>query len=228
MKKSIALAVIVLSLSFAVPVYGQVSPAPAPTLQEQINEAVRVLGLLEQIQKLQATVDSLIVQLKALQVSHDAVAAQVTQIVQNTTPVAPVFGSTITPQSAIIVPMTTPEIKKELKFSTLYPGKYFNFNVSYAENGTKKCGTPITLNAQGGYFSYLGPSELLITVDTATGEAGDPRGMFKNGLTMKTRCWGDTSEALVQVAYHPDVNSTEGTITATADGVSATTTYQVQ
>lgn len=80
MKKSILTAFLWLAL--VSPAYGQVAPNPAPTLQEQYQAT-----LVQLITLLQAQVASLIAQLQVLQASQAQLSTQVTQIVQNTTPV---------------------------------------------------------------------------------------------------------------------------------------------
>lgn len=174
---------------------------------------------------IQAKIDSLVAQIaqmnadaKATAQTQQAKTDQQTQlfgqIVQNTTPVP-----------VVVAPVV--EVKKEIKFGYIYPSSNPEIEVFYTENDEKKCDVPITLTSNtAGYFSNA--NGVVTTQDNATGNAGDPKGMFKNGITIKTRCWSDADYSKVGVTFNPTTIPVTFTITASTGGVSSSATIEAK
>ena len=131
----------------------------------------------------------------------------------------PLFGATqpMPPQNLIT---------KKIKFSVGEPSLnngVVNYSVTarYTENGIPQDNVPVTLTgSDGGTFTNIS-SQDLVTVDTATGNAGDPRGIFHGTVTVNSHMMAG-EHGVVYAIYTP--LGKDVTLTAEANGVVETLT----
>ena len=118
-----------------------------------------------------------------------------------------------------ITPMETPVVKALILARTPEVNGTFAVTAIYTENGQPVAGVPITLTgSDGGAFTNINPSDL-VTIDTATGNPGDPTGIFHGSVVINSHHINQNPPIIgVNAVY--TASSSPTTITASANGVS--------